>query len=108
MNRAINRHLSKVVFYHQRDWDQYFSFVPDGPSIRSKPAQTPGENPPQLKFLKGRGKRGALDPKNLGYRQDKTFWGGDYARKLRQRMDDIQERVRLKHPEGPGEKEEDP
>ncbi|KAJ8936894.1 hypothetical protein NQ318_010921 [Aromia moschata] len=87
MNRTINRYLSKVVSDHQRDWDQFFHLFLL--AYRSSVHETTGQTPASI--VMGRELRLPCDLK-FGCTP-----GDDVAGEvstLRQRMDDIHERVR--------------
>ncbi|KAJ8948272.1 hypothetical protein NQ318_020757 [Aromia moschata] len=80
MNRTINRYLSKVVSDHQRDWDQFFHLLLL--AYRSSIHETTGQTPASIVM----GLR--------LYNRGTTWLERDYVSTLRQRMDDIHERVR--------------
>ncbi|KAG5896051.1 hypothetical protein JTB14_011046 [Gonioctena quinquepunctata] len=90
MNRTINRHLSKVVSDHQRDWDQYLHLFLM--AYRSAVHESTGQTPASI--IMGRELRLPCDLK-FGIPPGQDTAGEDYVSKLRQRMDDIHERVRL-------------
>ncbi|KAG5885997.1 hypothetical protein JTB14_025391 [Gonioctena quinquepunctata] len=90
MNRTINRHLSKVVSDHQRDWDQYLHLFLM--AYRSAVHESTGQTPASI--IMGRELRLPCDLKFVIPPGQDTA-GEDYVSKLRQRMDDIHERVRL-------------
>ncbi|KAG5891945.1 hypothetical protein JTB14_002221 [Gonioctena quinquepunctata] len=90
MNRTINRHLSKVVSDHQRDWDQYLHLFLM--AYRSAVHESTGQTPASI--IMGRKLRLPCDLK-FGIPPGQDTAGEDYVSKLRQRMDDIHERVRL-------------
>ncbi|KAG5888709.1 hypothetical protein JTB14_035774 [Gonioctena quinquepunctata] len=88
MNRTINRHLSKVVSDHQRDWDQYLHLFLM--AYRSAVHESTGQTPASI--IMGRELRLPCDLK-FGIPPGQDTAGEDYVSKLRQRMDDIHERV---------------
>ncbi|KAG5886025.1 hypothetical protein JTB14_023666 [Gonioctena quinquepunctata] len=90
MNRTINRHLSKVVSDHQRDWDQYLHLFLM--AYRSAVHESTGQTPASI--IMGRELRLPCDLK-FGIPPGTRHCGEDYVSKLRQRMGDMHERVRL-------------
>ncbi|KAJ8939041.1 hypothetical protein NQ318_007672 [Aromia moschata] len=89
MNRTINRYLSKVVSDHQRDWDQFLHLFLL--AYRSSVHETTGQTPASI--VMGRELRLPYDLK-FGCTPGDDVAGEDYVSTLRQRMDDIHERVR--------------
>lgn len=89
MNRTINRHLSKVVSGHQRDWDKclhLFLFA-----YRSSIHETTGQTPASIIF--GRELRLPCDLK-FGCKPGEDMAGEDYVYELRKRMDEAHTQVR--------------
>ncbi|KAJ8932199.1 hypothetical protein NQ318_009568 [Aromia moschata] len=89
MNRSINRYLSKVVSDHQRDWDQFLHLFLL--AYRSSIHETTGQIPASI--VMSRELRLPCDLK-FGCTPGDDVAGEDYVSTLRQRMDDIHERVR--------------
>ncbi|KAJ8941098.1 hypothetical protein NQ318_019103 [Aromia moschata] len=89
MNRTINRYLSKVGSHHQRDWDQFLHLFLL--AYRSSVHGTTGQTPASI--VMGRELRLPCDL-NFGCTPGDVMAEEDYVSTLRQRMDDIHERVR--------------
>ena len=90
MNRTINRHLAKVVSDHQRDWDKYLHLFML--AYRSAVQESTGQSPASI--VMGRELRLPCDLM-FGCPPAEDVAGEDYGSRLRQRMNDIHERVRL-------------
>ncbi|KAJ8958350.1 hypothetical protein NQ317_014677, partial [Molorchus minor] len=84
MNRTINRHLSKVVSNHQRDWDHCLPLFLL--AYRSSVHETTGQTP--VSIIMGRELRLPCDLK-FGCPPGEDVAGEDYVTTLRRRMDDI-------------------
>lgn len=89
MNRTINRHLSKVVSNHQRDWDRHLHLFLM--AYRSSIHETTGQSPANILF--GRELRLPCDLV-FGSKPGEDLAGEDYVTDLRRRMDDTHEQVR--------------
>ncbi|KAJ8956145.1 hypothetical protein NQ317_019737 [Molorchus minor] len=89
MNRTINRHLSKVVSNHQRDWDHFLPLFLL--AYRSSVHETTGQTP--VSIIMGRELRLPCDLK-FGCPPGEDIAGEDYVTTLRRRMDDIHDQVR--------------
>ena len=89
MNRTINKYLSKVVTDHQRDWDKYLHLFLL--AYRASVHETTGQSPAKIIF--GRELRLPCDL-NFGTKRGGEIAGEDYVSELRQRMEDIHNRVR--------------
>lgn len=90
MNRTINRHLSKVVSDHQRDWDCFLHLFLL--AYRSSVHETTGETP--AKIVMGRELRLPCDLQ-FGCPPGTDVADEDYVSRLRRRLDEIHERARL-------------
>ncbi|KAJ8937832.1 hypothetical protein NQ318_016712 [Aromia moschata] len=89
INMTINRYLSKVVSDHQRDWDQFLHMFLL--AYRSSVHETTEQIPASI--VMGRELRLPCDLK-FGCTPVDDVAGEDYVSTLRQRMEDIHEKVR--------------